>query len=176
MVQQIIVEKYVTSLQKKMIELRSSIKKNGGLSDARNVGLEYAKGDYLAFIDSDDRLHIQFIEDLYSICIRNDCQIAQGNGIAFIKDETIPTQLEEEKIDFYTGRNMCLNLFSNDYYGTGIVQNKIYTKELFSDGLRFPYGKQHEDEFTVYQLFWKAKKSRYRIENFIFIDRKEKVV
>ena len=49
---------------------------NGGLSDARNAGLEIAVGEYIAFVDSDDFVHECYIEELLKIIEENDCDIA----------------------------------------------------------------------------------------------------
>ena len=51
-------------------------KKNGGLSDARNIGLKKAKGKYICFIDSDDFINEKYIEELHSLIIKNNAQIA----------------------------------------------------------------------------------------------------
>ena len=51
-------------------------KKNGGLSDARNTGIEYATGLYIGFIDSDDYIDNHMIEFLYNACIKENAQIS----------------------------------------------------------------------------------------------------
>ena len=54
-------------------------KENGGLSSARNAGLDVAKGEYVSFIDSDDVVDEKFIETLYNLCIENNCDISECN-------------------------------------------------------------------------------------------------
>ena len=50
-------------------------KENGGVSSARNIGIDTASGDYYAFVDSDDWIADDFIETLYSLIKRNNCEI-----------------------------------------------------------------------------------------------------
>ena len=52
-------------------------KENGGLSDARNAGLDIATGDYVSFIDSDDYIHEKFYEILLNLITSNNADIAQ---------------------------------------------------------------------------------------------------
>ncbi len=70
MVQLINVNKYVICGRKKDERIKVIHKENGGLSDARNAGIEIAKGEYLSFIDSDDYVHKDFIKVLYGLCIK----------------------------------------------------------------------------------------------------------
>lgn len=60
---QVICEEY----KKKDDRIKLLVKENGGLSDARNYGIPYATGDYIAFIDSDDMIHTSYIEYLLNL-------------------------------------------------------------------------------------------------------------
>ena len=62
-------------------------KENGGLSDARNKGLEVANGEYVSFIDSDDFVHSLYIEALYTMCKNTNTKIAVCNFRRFEKDD-----------------------------------------------------------------------------------------
>ena len=57
-------------------------KANGGLSDARNVGLDHVAGEYVCFVDSDDKIDRTFVEYLYSELIRNKTQISACGSVA----------------------------------------------------------------------------------------------
>ena len=118
-------------------------KKNGGLSDARNFGIEHAKGDYYSFVDSDDYLKEQTIEYLVDAAENNDCQISVCNMIRFYDDGTNDV--------FYKPCNNQVILENNDRFQTlsqPSVCNKLFKKELF-DGVKFPYRKYYEDTYEI---------------------------
>ncbi|MDO5558705.1 MAG: glycosyltransferase family 2 protein [Oscillospiraceae bacterium] len=133
-------------------------KKNGGLSDARNAGIEVANGKYYAFIDSDDYISVLFIEMLYNAAVSENAQIVQTNLVRF-RDGEMPVEPDtaSPSVKTYTGRQMNYNLYGEIYVPTVVVWSKLYRAELF-DNIRFPVGKINEDEFTTYKLFYKSEK------------------
>ena len=56
-------------------------KENGGLSDARNVGMQYAKGEYLCFVDSDDMIHPHYLQDFYTVIQDTQADICKNTHI-----------------------------------------------------------------------------------------------
>lgn len=133
-------------------------KKNGGLSDARNVGIECAKGDYICFVDSDDIVHKEYVERLLKLCIEFCADIAQCDYLCIdSKSKLLP--VNDDRSIRVMGGNDALSEYCcmNGCVKYTVVWNKIYRKELFNN-IRFPYQKQHEDEFTTYKLLYYSGK------------------
>lgn len=131
-------------------------KKNGGLSDARNVGIEASKGEYIAFVDSDDWIHDKYIEKLYQLLKKTNSDISVCN---FIRTSTKGIQIDISKEEIYEYTNVeALGQFVDTFSVQMVVAwGKIYKKNLF-EKVRFPMGRIHEDEFTTYKLIYRAKK------------------
>ena len=133
-------------------------KKNGGLSDARNEGLKNAKGKYICFIDSDDFIAPNYITTLYRLIKKYQTDIAVCN-FKRVQDSNFPAK-QDEKIEekVYTGKEMIENIYRKSIYQQTIVTwNKMYNIDLFRN-IKFPYGKQHEDEFTTHLLYYISAK------------------
>ena len=73
--------------EKKDNRIKVIHKKNGGLSDARNVGIEKACGKYICFIDGDDFIANDTLENMYNLILKNNSQIAVCNMVRYYEDE-----------------------------------------------------------------------------------------
>ena len=133
-------------------------KENGGLSDARNAGLEISKGEYISFVDSDDWVDEKYIEILLNSAIAENTDIAIGENIQTNGFCNKPKNISTIKT--YSSKEALYHLFSQNHIAFTISCGKLYKKELFSN-LHFPIGKYHEDEFTTYILFYRSKKIVY---------------
>ncbi|MBP3853283.1 MAG: glycosyltransferase family 2 protein [Erysipelotrichaceae bacterium] len=125
--------------------------KNGGLSAARNTGIDAAKGKVYFFVDSDDTMLDTMIEDLYRLMVEHDADIAIG-GFETMEQGTVFRQVEKETVEVLSGRECFKRCCDINY----IVQwNKCFKKEIF-ENLRYPVGKVHEDEFVACHQFASA--------------------
>ena len=133
-------------------------KRNGGLSDARNEGINAAKGAFITFIDSDDFLIPDTLKHLVHLAETYDAQIACCGYIRCENEETaaeIRLPDRKEEIHFYSSNGME-GYLTEKHIGT-IACAKLYKTELFSN-VRYPVGKYHEDVFTTYKLVHNAEK------------------
>lgn len=125
-------------------------KQNGGLSDARNEGIKYATGEYIAFIDSDDFIDKDMFEVLYNNIKETDSQISVCKYIQVEDDEKFKFIKSKEKT-MYSKREAIEELLSEKKI-TNHAWNKLYKKELFKT-IRYPKGRNFEDIGTTYKLF-----------------------
>lgn len=137
-------------------------KENGGLSDARNAGMDVATGKYIAFIDPDDYVSKDYIEILYENITKNDADISICSFIK-VNDGENDKQIEINKNIVHTFSRMQAfeNLYNKEYaLNTIVAWNKLYKRELWND-LLYPKGKIHEDEFVICNLIQKSNKIVY---------------
>ena len=147
---QLIIDKYV----QKDNRVKSIIKENGGLSDARNFGIDISNGDYLAFVDSDDYVDRHMFEDMYNLSQKHQSEIVlcdlikvneKGEGFRNLQQSP---QLGDKIIlkDDFTifGEMSCF------------ACNKLFKKSLF-DKHRFKKGIHFEDIELIPKLVLDSK-------------------
>lgn len=136
-------------------------KENGGLSDARNYGLERAVGEYICFIDSDDYINPKMIEKLYEQIEEKNSDIAIVH-YNIVNDGEVNNQeitdLKENTYE-YNSESAIRQLFNEDSF-RDFAWNKLYKKTLF-ENIRYPFGKLMEDLGTTYLLFDNSEKISY---------------
>lgn len=132
-------------------------KKNGGLSDARNAGLEIATGEYIGFVDSDDYISIDMYEKLMSLIELYDADIASCAVKKIYENESNFQKYKKcGDIKVYTNEEALKSLIQEQSIKQ-TVWNKVYKKSVIKD-IKFEVGKIHEDEYWTYQILGNAKK------------------
>ena len=149
-------------------------KKNGGLSDARNTGIDIASGKYIGFIDSDDWILPNMYLKLYNLLIDNSAEISVCNFIQTSR-ENMKYNIKHEKIKILN-REEAIKKLSIDKEIMDYAWNKLYKTELFKN-IRYPVGKNMEDKGTTYKLFLKANKIVYTNNiYYMYFYRKDSIV
>lgn len=135
-------------------------KVNGGLSDARNVAIDIATGDYILFIDSDDFVALNHVEHLFNMIQRTNADIAVEWAQTFYEGtEPIIDSLEDKKEIVFDSESALTNMFYQKDFDT-CAWAKLYKRSLF-DNIRYPKGWLYEDLPTTYRLIQKSKKIVY---------------
>ncbi len=132
-------------------------KENGGLSDARNFGLDRARGKYIVFVDSDDFVHEDYLKVLYNECQKNDADISYCRfWHDFIKFGILIPSINPKK--GVLQRDKALDLILRDKLLHSYAWNKMYKRSLFSDNdIRYPT-MYFEDIATSPKLIFHANK------------------
>lgn len=138
---------------KKDARIKVIHKRNGGLSDARNAGLDIATGEYISFVDSDDYIKPDMLEKLYASICKVDADIA-ACGILNCEGDRQNTWGCR---DFVGSSEQIYGLLYDDAAYPVTAWNKLYRRCCW-EKFRFPVGKICEDAFTTYQLIHRANR------------------
>ena len=134
-------------------------KENGGLSSARNAGLDIAVGEYIVFVDSDDYINLKMVETLYLAIIDNKADLSICNYIHVneLGEEIGISELRLTKRQIISSEWM-LERISRGWTFGAIAWNKMYSSKVFKK-LRYPLGRINEDEFISHRVMAQAEKA-----------------
>ena len=146
-----IIQKYAQGFPDK---IKAFNKENGGLSDARNFGIDRATGDYFGFVDSDDYVTETMFEEMLNLALKHEaemviCNIQKVNEHGNVTQKLTQIPNMPEKIDLESN----FSVFSDLSY---FACNKLFKKELFAEK-RFKKGVHFEDIQLIPQLLLECK-------------------
>lgn len=131
-------------------------KKNSGLSDARNVGTELAKGKYVFYLDSDDYLEKDALERIYNLAETNACDVVTSNFFYTYSDYEKIANENKQDYEILDTRSAVMELVKGN-----IIQNFAWGKLISAEIAKrnnFPSGKLFEDFFWTHHIIDEAKK------------------
>ncbi len=140
--------------EKKDSRVRVIHKENGGLSDARNIGIKEAKGNLITFFDSDDYVDEDYIQYLYELKVKNNADISVCAYSIVNEVGDILFSVKDEK-DGRLSKELFFKKMLNEEGITVSACFKLYEKSLF-DSILFPIGKVCEDNGTTYKVIEKS--------------------
>ena len=134
-----IAKKFANRYENKIVYLE---KENGGLSSARNFGLAHARGEYVAFVDSDDYIEKNMYEKMYNLIIKERSDMVECD---FYWEYPNKKKIDTGKL--YNNKNQMLENVRV------VAWNKLIKKEIIDKhGIEFPNGYQYEDVEFTYKL------------------------
>ncbi len=139
-------------------EIKVIHKKNGGLSEARNYGIEAATGSYICCIDSDDYIDDGFITYLMNLIQKYDSDMSICN-INYVENEVITNPVKEHK-EYCANASQILEKILDEVEITESACAKMYKRQLF-EKVRYPVGRTEEDLATTYKLVGQCERIAY---------------
>ncbi|TCL59411.1 glycosyltransferase involved in cell wall biosynthesis [Kineothrix alysoides] len=141
-------------------------KKNGGLSDARNAGMDMATGEYIGFVDGDDWIDQDMYRAMYEACEKEQAQIAvcRYKQIRTSSGETLVPEIDApagNSVSLSKTRAMEAYLCEDETY---VIYNSVWSKLFLAklvEDIRFPVGKNSEDIMFTTKAFCRMERLAY---------------
>lgn len=128
-------------------------KENGGQGSARNLGLDNARGDYIAFIDSDDWVEPRFLQAMYEKIIEEDADVCTC-GVKLLDEKLTVQKLFQSNPANYLKRKDCLNVY---FFISNWFPDKLFKRSVFDD-LRFDLNvRTFEDAHLLFRVVYGKK-------------------
>ena len=134
-------------------------KSNGGLSEARNVAIDAMKGEYVAFVDSDDSITPDYIEVLYGLIEKFHAQMSVVDFAFDYENVTLHLEKRKYKEKCFSNQDAIEEMFYQGDFDD-YAWCKLYQRSLFND-IRFPKGLLYEDTYVSYRIMALCDKIAY---------------
>ena len=146
--------KICDELQKKDSRIKVIHKKNGGLSSARNEGLLFATGEYIAYVDSDDYIDKTMYEKLMNYMIETDADIVQC-GYTHVVENNDGKVVRKTDVFFEEGNLKTQKSILDVFFKIGVIDlvvwNKLYKRKAL-ENVKMVEGRWHEDTMATFDI------------------------
>ncbi len=148
---------------------------NKGLAEARNIGVTYAKGKYICFVDSDDKLKYESLKELFGKANSENLDVLYFDADTFFENRDIEAAKPEygsyyirsdRYINAIEGKKLFVNMVKNGEYRTSACLHFIKREYYLDRKLHFLSGTLHEDNFFAFDCMLKAKYAAHIPEKF----------
>lgn len=138
------------NLSQKNDRIRVFHKENGGAASARNLGIDNARGTYIAFVDSDDYIAPDMYDTLIKLIEEHNLPYIDSARIT-LKNNVLSNRVDTDTLKTVNGEEAIGHLL--DWTGNCSLCTRLFRAEVFKDGFRIPVGKRVEDFIFCIRLF-----------------------
>lgn len=143
-------------------------KENGGVSSARNAGLDIAAGEYIGFVDSDDYIEPDMYEILYNNILSYNADMCSCNFNCIDKEHNIYNLMKYKNKVIDTSKEIILNYLSDNFVDP-CCHSKLYSSKIINnEKLRFEVNIKNGEDFLFNYSFFKYSKKVVAIENSLY--------
>ena len=150
---------------KKDARIRVIHQKNGGLSAARNAGLDVARGEWIGFVDSDDTVAPEMYETLYTLAQENNANLAICGFLTVDeRNELLMRRNPTPQMFVLTREQTIARIAAAPFH---VAWNKLYHRDIFAQ-LRYPVGRLNEDSFVAPAVLEQVTTAVYTQQQFYY--------